>query len=278
MGNGTERYGRDTRRADARRSRGPYIGDYGTQINIGSVHLPLPRVSRRTSVVIAVVVLLLAAVVVSVAVRGQKGSAGETPVTQSNRDNEAYGWGPIRPIYTTKEPARTAVFNSFSDVGAVPYNDERDFVLCKINGEPQESLRNQVEIFNTVTNIAVGVWVNNSSTAPKQNIFGASIGLRLPSGAVTNPAINVHLKAANATEVWDGCRIQTNERVIIEYIPGTAYFQSLSPMQQVELRDEVIRGNALLPGVRGSDAGVIPSDAKAYGIVVFGVRVLKLDR
>jgi hypothetical protein len=261
-------------RVDARHARGIYVGNQGTQLNIGNyIHIPLPRPSRRAVILLGVAFLLIAAAAVGGKAWMQHGEKSAAPNSQSTDDDAPYGWGPLRTMYSINEPSRTAAFDSFTDEPA-PITDERDFVKCGIAGQQLSSYAGEIPIYASETYVGVSVWINNASTVPGQEILRAWMSLQLPSEPAHDPAVNVQLHGDNVATVWDGCRLQTGGRVIVEYVPGSAVVQPVvDPMAPQPVRDEVIRSHEFLPGMQGSDSGVIPTGATPYGYIAFGLRV-----
>ncbi|MFD3427463.1 hypothetical protein [Nocardia fluminea] len=180
-----------------------------------------------------------------------------------------YGWGPMRELYTIKEPSPTAVFNSIND--NPKRGSEVNFVSCRIDGDPNMMYADEVAIRDDTT-IAVDVWIDNSSVRADQAIKGARMDLRVRSDSVVNPAINVHLSGMNVIEVYNGCKILTMKPAEVSYIPGSASLH-IYDAPPIKIDDAVVRGDKLLPGVRGRAEGVIGGDDTSYGYIKLLVKV-----
>ncbi|MEU4413294.1 hypothetical protein [Nocardia salmonicida] len=184
-------------------------------------------------------------------------------------DVNGYGWGPLRELYTIKEPSPTAVFNSINDNPV--HGSDVNFVGCRIDGDPNTMYRDEVAIPDDTT-ISVDVWIDNSSVRADQAIKGARMDLRMSSDSIVNPAINVHLSGTNVIEVYNGCKILTMKPAQLSYIPGSASLR-IYDTPPIKIDDAVVRGDKLLPGVRGKAEGVIGGDDTYYGYIKFLVKV-----
>lgn len=173
------------------------------------------------------------------------------------------GWGPAREMYTMREPSPTAVFNSIADNTA--WGDERNLTRCRLSDDDHMTFRDDVPIGQGKTEIAVIVLIDNSSVKQDQKIRGAYMHMGFRSSGTT-ATIDVNLWADNAIKVWDGCRILGTSPVRLIYVPGSATFAAYG-IDPFPVRDAVIRGEAPLPGIRGSADGEIGGDTESYGFV-----------
>ncbi|WP_157978321.1 MULTISPECIES: hypothetical protein [Nocardia] len=181
-----------------------------------------------------------------------------------------YGWGPIRDLYRINEPSPTAVFNSIEDNQSI--GSEVNFVRCRIADDPKMMYGDEVAIRDDI-NISVYVFIDNSSVRADQAINGARMDLRVSNDLAVNPALNVHLSGVNVIEVYNGCKILSMNPAVLSYIPGSAFLHTTANTSAIKLEDAVVRGDKLLPGVRGNVDGVIGGNSSTYGYVEFRVKV-----
>ncbi|MEV0684751.1 hypothetical protein AB0I35_12890 [Nocardia sp. NPDC050378] len=206
------------------------------------------------------------------------GSKPDAPTTSlvstSNRapatNAHTYGSGPAREAYRGEEPSPTAVFNSIVD--NPKHGDERNYVLCRLADRGKTTYADEVAVRDNVE-MLVYVWIDNSSIRSDQAIKGARMDLLISGEAHPEPALNVYLTGDNVIKVWDGCKVLSTGVATLSYIPGSATFQPYDGLA-VKLEDAVVRGDRLLPGVRGNAPGVIGGDGRPYGYVEFRVKVL----
>lgn len=182
------------------------------------------------------------------------------PTASPQPDGRFGGWGPLRDMYTHDHPSPTATFNSIIDNVAV--GDERNFVRCRIASDPNMKYSDDVAISHD-TEIAVWIGIDNSSTDPRQTIFGAHLQLVLGKRSDTVATVNVNLIGDNVAEVWDGCRVIAPQHVDLSYVPGTAVLHTGDG--EISLSDDVIRNEALLPGSKGQAPGTISGESEYYG-------------
>lgn len=169
-------------------------------------------------------------------------------------------------MYTKNEPSPTAVFNSLADNKQM--GDERNYVHCRV-ADSKNMYADEVAISGDVE-ISVMVLIDNSSSLPDQAIRGARMDLLVESKPVFNPVLNVTLSADNAITVWNGCKILSTKPTTLSYVPGSAHLAVYEhPLIKVE--DRVVRGDKLLPGVRGNADGVIGGNSQTYGWIEFRV-------
>ncbi|MFD6399363.1 hypothetical protein [Nocardia sp. NPDC060249] len=200
-------------------------------------------------------------------------SDADASATSTPGRSEQYGWGPGRDMYRVKETSPTAVFNSIIDN---PYiGDERNFVKCRIEGVSNAKYADEIAIRADVY-ISVWVAIDNSSTRPDQAIRGGRMVMTSSPSKTPNPAVNVLLMGDNAAKVWDGCKVLSANPVTLYYVPGSATLD-IADLEPFAIDDAVVRGGALLPGIRGNAAGVVGGDKTRYGYVTFRMRALLED-
>ncbi|MGW0324756.1 hypothetical protein [Nocardia sp. NPDC003183] len=170
-------------------------------------------------------------------------------------------------MYTKKEASPTAVFNSIVDNKQM--GDERNFVQCRV-ADSKNTLADEVAISGNVE-ILVFVLIDNSSALPDQAIRGARMDLLVDSRPVFNPVLNVTLSGDNAIKIWNGCKILSAIPTTLSYIPGSAHL-AIYENPFIKVDDRVVRGDKLLPGVRGNADGVIGGDRQNYGYIEFRVK------
>ncbi|WP_331758136.1 hypothetical protein OG225_42260 (plasmid) [Nocardia sp. NBC_01377] len=193
-------------------------------------------------------------------------TANPAPSAGDNSDN--YGWGPMREMYTRKEASPTAVFNSIVDNPV--WGDERNYVRCRIMNDPNRDFVDEVAIRDD-TELSVVVFIDDSSVRADQAIRGARMDLLIDPNPSINPALNVFLTGDNVIREWNGCKILSASPTTLSYIPGTA-FLNIYGTPPIAVMDSVIRGDTLLPGVRGNAEGVIGGDPQIYGYIEFRVQ------
>ncbi|MGW4367014.1 hypothetical protein ACWEKT_15335 [Nocardia takedensis] len=186
---------------------------------------------------------------------------------ESGSDN--YGWGPPREVYSNKEPSPTAVFNSIVDNDLI--GDERNFVRCRIV-DGSNPYGDEVAVQADV-DVSVLVWIDNSSTAPSQMITGARMDLITNPAPSQNPSLGVILTGDNVIRVWNGCRVLSPKIATIIYTPGSGFLHTSRDGAPVPVKDAVVRGDTVLPGIRGNVDGVIGGGSDQYGYIEFRVHV-----
>jgi hypothetical protein len=192
-------------------------------------------------------------------------------------DDYAGGWGPDRPMFTIAEPATFAAFNAISDNPNI--GDERNFVGVKLDDSEVGTLWNDRLDVSIGDQIRVRAFYENSAAdnfvdgAPAW-LQGAAVEFGFTTGSHLEAHVWATLTADNATTVWDGATLESDELFSIESVPRTGLLENNAhPDGGTPIAtSELIRGGASL-GYNQRD-GVIKPGYQYAGYVTFDLLIV----
>ncbi|MHA3020440.1 hypothetical protein ACXPWS_09205 [Mycobacterium sp. BMJ-28] len=173
---------------------------------------------------------LVALIVGSVAlvgliVGGLKWVGGES--SQAENHPDIAGWGPDRETFTIENPAPRPVLNSI--VNNPAYGDTRNFAHVRLADFTNATYADNVSASPGDVIVLYAVVANDCADnvcAEGDNLMrGLEMSLDNPSRGTQLP-FSVHVRAANAQEVWDGATVRATAPARLELVDNSCTMHS----------------------------------------------------
>lgn len=184
------------------------------------------------------------------------------------------GWGPERDTFTMGMPADYAVLNSITDNPHM--GDERNFFRVRLD-EEGTFYRDDLDV-KPGDVVMVAVWFRNAAAdnlaGSAATIHGLTAELYLPSPAQDLP-LGVTLSAKNAMTVWDGARLHAAVPVTVQFVNGSAEFQSNAATYALD--DSFGVGEPALIGIKAGDGEFTTGDGLDNGWLTYEMVVVAAE-
>ncbi len=180
------------------------------------------------------------------------------------------GWGPSRPTFTWKKPAKYITFNSITDNPVV--GDERPF----LSGKVSTSTGNVVDNIHVKDGdvVSLRVFYHNNAMAKLHKVAtNTRVKIFLPTVPATRTWATSFIVADNATPkaVSDTVDFSGDDPFTLEYVPGSAQLWN-NVFRGATLSDSIVTNTGAQIGYDKID-GNIPGCEQFSGYVTINVKV-----
>lgn len=189
----------------------------------------------------------------------------------------AFAGGPVRPTFTSAQPATYVTFNSITD--NPEHGDERNFVLIREAGvgtyvnEMKLQPGKEYEVYTYYHNNAETRLNTGEGTGIARN---ARVSAQLPSivkpgerGIVSS---TITADNANPQKVWDEAYITSDSEVAIRYVTASAKIRSGGAINNSIVPDSLFSANGTFLGYSELN-GIVPGCADYAGYIVYKIKV-----
>lgn len=194
------------------------------------------------------------------------------------------GWGPERPIYTMKEPADHAVFNSIIDNAAI--GDERDFV--RIAEKNAGTVFSSEIILEPGKQYSVFIYYHNNVSATYNdeghNYIGFAENTRVystfPSSLEKGERQTVfgYISSTNTDPkaVWDSAFITAREAMTLHYVPDSAKIYNSKDANNSILPTNLFSYEGTFIGTNKLN-GLIPGCDEYAGTIFYTIQTMPVE-
>ena len=191
----------------------------------------------------------------------------------------SYAWGPDRPTYTMKKPAKSATFNSITDNNVI--GDERDFVrVAEVGGK---TWVNEQKIVPGKTYQVYIFFHNNAATETNTTNGGKGIATKtsirssfptkVNSSSKGKVSATISSPTASPESVWDEAYFTTDSKTDIElkFVNASAKFYNQGKLNGSVLGTQLFSSEGVYIGYNKFN-GIIPGCSEYSGHIIYQVR------